>query len=52
MLPKLTKAAAECILAQCGREYGFGSYQHEKARATQVFLFTVLEERVVVGGNI
>ena len=53
LLKKMCFDAAQTIDRQCGREYGFGSYQHEKARATQVFLFTVLlEERVVVGGNI
>ena len=36
MLHKMCLDAAETIDRQCGREYDFGKFQHEKPRATQV----------------
>ena len=36
MLLKLTKAAAECIQLQCGREYGFAADPNEELRAADL----------------
>ena len=45
MLPKLTKAAAECIQLQCGREYGFAADPNQEMRAAD--LTKIPDEKLV-----
>ena len=38
ILKRMCLDEAETIDRQCGQEYGFGKFQHEKPRASQIAL--------------